>query len=177
MWYTGKGDGGETSLFFGGRVAKDDPRIEALGALDEASSAIGVARAFAARADAALLIRAGRALSHIMGEVAAPDPGKLAARLEPAAVTALEAEIAALSAPLPPFAGFVVPGDTPAGALLDHARAVTRRAERRVIPLVRDGRVNNPAILAYLNRLSSLLYLLARREDAAAGGSTPVRDA
>ncbi|OPZ81314.1 MAG: Cob(I)yrinic acid a,c-diamide adenosyltransferase [bacterium ADurb.Bin429] len=115
-----------------------------------------------------------RELSLIMGEVAALDPAKLLARLEPAKVAALEAEIDALAALLPPFDGFIVPGDTPAGALFDHARTVTRRAERRVTPLARDGKLTNPAISAYLNRLSSLLYLLARREDAAAGGSTKV---
>jgi cob(I)alamin adenosyltransferase len=177
MWYTGKGDTGDTALFGGGRVAKDDPRIEALGALDEASSAIGVGRAFAARlASRELLLRVQRELSTIMAEVGASKPDKLSTRLELAAVTALEAEIDALATLAPPFDGFIVPGDTPGGALLDVARTVVRRAERRVAPLVRDGKLQNPAIPAYLNRLSSLLFLLARLEDATAGGSTRVEE-
>lgn len=172
-WYTRKGDTGDTSLIGGGRVAKDDSRIEALGALDEASSTIGVARAFTARAATnELLIRVQRELSVIMAEVAAPEPEKLRARLDADAVTKLEAEIDALAALLPPFAGFIVPGDTRGGALLDHARTVARRAERRLAPLARDGHLRHPAIPAYLNRLSTLLYLLARLEDAAVGGST-----
>lgn len=165
-WYTRNGDTGRTSLFGGEKVAKDDPRIEALGALDEASTAIGVGRAFAARAHAAVLVGVQRALSTIMAEVGSSTPEKLAARLTADDVAALEAEVDALAAQVPPFNGFVVPGDTAGGALLHHARAVARRAERRVTPLVRDGLVANPAIAAYLNRLSSLLYLLARLEDA-----------
>lgn len=165
MWYTRKGDSGDTSLIGGERVAKDDPRIEALGALDEASSAIGVGRAFARRETSnALLMRVQRELSRIMAEVATSDPAKVKAPLEETAVTALEAEIDTLAALLPPFDGFVVPGDTPGGAHLHLARAIVRRAERRLVAL----HLANAHIPAYVNRLSTLLYLLARLEDEGA---------
>ncbi len=167
MWYTSKGDDGETDLFGRGRVEKDDPRLEAVGTVDEATSCLGMARALTAREEtAALLERVQRELILLMGELAAADPARLPARLEAPAVAALEADIDRLGAAHPFPRGFVLPGATRAGAALDIARAVVRRAERRVVTLQRPLETPNPLLRRYLNRLSSLLFLLARIEEA-----------
>jgi len=175
--FTGLGDGGETDLL-GARVAKSDARIATLGALDEASSAIGLGRALAAtERTRALLIEAQRDLYRIMAELAYTDA------LRPATVALggdrvswLEEATDAVSAdvPLPP--AFILPGDSVAGAALDVARTVARRAEREAVTLADAGHVGNEQILRYLNRLSSLLFILARAEDQAAGATpTPAK--
>ena len=170
MSFTGTGDEGYTGLIGGERTAKDAPRIEALGALDEATSAIGVARAFCTREDSKpMLLRAQRALYLLMAEIAAPDPQELSARISVAHVQALEADIAALDGGAATRHAFIIPGDTPGGAMLDFARTVVRRAERRVVHLAHQGVLQNEQLVPYLNRLSSLLYLLARADDATAG--------
>jgi cob(I)alamin adenosyltransferase len=167
MWYTGTGDAGDTGLLGPERVAKDSPRIEALGELDEAMAAIGVARAQLRRPESRpLLLSAQRGLSLLMAEVACPRPEALARRIDADAVAGVEAAIAALSAHVARQTTFILPGDTPGGAALDLARAVVRRAERRVVHLRRQQLTTNLHLLHYLNRLSSLLYLLARADDA-----------
>ena len=170
--YTGKGDRGTTDLL-GGRVDKDDPRIEAIGALDETDAALGLARATATTDRARdLVLATQRDLYTIMAELA------FTADLRPAdyglteeRVAFLDRETDALTAEvaLPPQ--FVVPGESVPGATLDVARTVARRAERRVVTLARSGHVENPAVTRYLNRLSSLLFILARFEDRAGGGA------
>ncbi|MHB0939098.1 MAG: cob(I)yrinic acid a,c-diamide adenosyltransferase [Armatimonadota bacterium] len=165
MWYTKNGDDGYTDLVGGERVAKDSRRIEAVGSLDEATSCIGAARAQLGPEAAALLARVQRELILLMAEVAAPDPLALRARLPGSAVAALEADIEAVAAGVPPLTDFVLPGDTPAGAALDVARAVVRRAERRVVALLHHGELQHEHLVRYLNRLSSLLYFMARAED------------
>jgi len=175
MSYTGTGDEGYTGLIGGERTAKDAPRIEALGALDEATSAIGVARAFCAReASQPVLLRAQRALYLLMAEIAAPDPTKLSERISAAHVQALEAEIAALDGGAVTRHTFIIPGDTRGGAMLDCARTVVRRAERRVVSLAHRGDLHNEQLVPYLNRLSSLLYVLARADDTAAGVASTI---
>ena len=168
--YTAKGDEGQTDLL-GARVGKDDPRIELLGSLDEATSAIGLGRAHARAASTGeRLIAAQRDLYQIMAELAFTDALRPdALRFPEERVAWLEAEIAAVAdeVTLPPQ--FVLPGDTVGGAALDVARAVVRRAERAAVVLDRGGHVPNPQILRYLNRLSSLLFILARAEDAETG--------
>ena len=170
--YTGKGDQGTTDLL-GGRVGKDDPRIAALGALDEATSAIGFGRALAAgERTREVLIEAQRDLYKIMAELAftdalRPDAYTLAeerVRWLEEAVDGVTAEVR-----LPP--AFVLPGESVAGAALDVARAVARRAEREAVALTRAGHLANPQVLRYLNRLSSLLFVLARFEDQTAGAA------
>lgn len=164
--YTAKGDSGGTDLL-GERVAKDDPRIDLLGALDESTSAIGLGRAFAViTAWQELLVQAQRDLYQIMAELAfidelRPDAHRLGAER----VEWLEASIAAVEATvtLPPQ--FVLPGDTVPGAALDVARTVVRRAERLAVGLGRSGERMNPEILRYLNRLSTLVFIIARAED------------
>jgi cob(I)alamin adenosyltransferase len=134
--YTGKGDAGTTDLL-GGRVDKNDPRIEAIGALDEASSAIGFARASAAtERTRAMLIEAQRDLYKIMAELAYTSE-QWPARVEVGAdrVAWLEGETDGLTAEVPPPRAFVIPGDSLPGAALDVARTVARRAERETVAI------------------------------------------
>ena len=168
---TGRGDGGETGLLYGGRVPKDDLRTEAYGSLDEAISALGLARALAGdgpRADRILELQ--REL-FIVGAELATGAGQRA-NLErhfnvvtAAMVDALQREIVDLEARVPLPGGFVIPGGTPVGAALDLARTLVRRAERRAVTLHRAGELENPEVLRYLNRCSDLLFMLAREAE------------
>lgn len=170
--YTARGDTGQTDLL-GERVGKDDPRIAILGALDETTSAIGVGRAHAATERArSLLLDAQRDLYRIMADLAFTDELRPSERVFGAdRVGWLETAIEAVGVetPLPP--DFIVPGDSVAGAHLDVARTVARRAERDAVTSARARQIANPEILRYLNRLSSLLFILARAEDRAAGAA------
>ena len=171
--YTRTGDEGETGLFGGGRVPKDDPRVAAYGDVDELNSAIGVARAAEPPLEDALLEGIQRDLFTIGGHLATPDPEKVARALERAHLSEgraaeLEAAIDAADAELPPLRAFVLPGGTPKAAALHLARTICRRAERRVVTLSRQAEV--PAdFLIYLNRLSDLLFTLARLANHRAG--------
>jgi cob(I)alamin adenosyltransferase len=170
--YTARGDQGATDLL-GERVRKDDPRIELLGDLDEANSSIGLGRSVATWGNANdTLVTAQRDLYTIMAELAfidttRPDSLRFAAER----VDWLEEAIAAVQETVELPREFVVPGDTHAGAALDVARTVVRRAERRAVALADEGGIGNPEIVRYLNRLSSLLFILARAEDLQGGGS------
>lgn len=162
---TRTGDRGETSLFGTPRVRKSDPRIEALGDLDEAQAAIGVARALAHRsALSRVLLELQRGLYTAMSEVATPheDLARLPQRLDDAAVHALDEAAERVKAASPVEGRFVIPGEDPLSASLDLARTVARRAERRVVACADAGLVASDALLAWLNRLSDLLFLLAR---------------
>ena len=172
--YTRTGDAGETGLFGGGRVPKDHPRVAAYGDVDELNAAIGLARALEPQAfAAALLEEIQRDLFAIGGRLASPDPDKVGKALAKAALPegrarALEEAIDSAEDRLPPLERFVLPGGTPKAAALHVARTVCRRAERSVVGLAREAEVP-PPILAYLNRLSDLLFVLARRANADAG--------
>ena len=170
--YTSRGDHGTTDLL-GERVGKDDPRIELLGALDETTSAIGLARSLAAFPEAGtMLLTVQRDLYQIMAELAFTDQVRPdALRLPAERVDWLEAGIATVQEQVELPREFVVPGETTAGAALDVARTVARRAERHAVALAHAGAVGNPQILRYLNRLSSLLFILARAEDVHATGT------
>ncbi|MFN3285950.1 MAG: cob(I)yrinic acid a,c-diamide adenosyltransferase [bacterium] len=172
--YTRTGDSGQTGLFGGERVSKADPRVEAYGAVDELNSLLGLVRAkLAAGALSELLADVQGRLFDVGAELATPrveDP-KLAARvprISASSVQALEGWIDRLEADLPPLRSFVLPGGSEAGALLHVARAVCRRAERRVVALAERAAVN-PEILRYLNRLGDLLFVAARWVNLAAG--------
>ncbi|HYK82487.1 MAG TPA: cob(I)yrinic acid a,c-diamide adenosyltransferase [Gemmatimonadales bacterium] len=172
--YTKTGDEGETGLLGGGRVPKDSRRVEAYGQVDELNAAIGVARACdpVDFADA-LLARIQGDLLAIGGQLASPDPAKVAKVLVKAAlgddrVRALEQAIDAAEAALKGVTSFILPGGTPKASALHFARTVCRRAERSVVALAREASVP-PSILAYLNRLSDLFFVLARSANAAAG--------
>jgi cob(I)alamin adenosyltransferase len=169
-FYTGLGDDGTTDLL-GARVAKDDPRIEALGSLDEVTSAIGLARSMATdsrvRED---LVAVQRDLYRIMAELAfTPDLRPATYDFKVDRVDWLGAETDALAAGIDLPREFILPGESPPGAALDVARTVTRRGERQVVALTHAGHQVNSSILGYLNRLSSLLFIAARVEDRAAG--------
>jgi cob(I)alamin adenosyltransferase len=172
--YTRTGDAGETGLFGGGRVPKDHPRVAAYGDVDELNAAIGLARALEPQAFAATLLEdIQRDLFAIGGRLASPDPDKVGKALAKAALPegrarALEEAIDSAEDRLPPLERFVLPGGTPKAAALHVARTVCRRAERSVVGLAREAEVP-PPILAYLNRLSDLLFVLARRANADAG--------
>ena len=162
---TRTGDGGETSLFGKPRVRKTDPRIEAVGDLDEAQSAIGVARAMAPRSSLAReLLELQRGLYLAMSEVATPraDLGRLAARLDAPALERLDRALETVKRAVRIEGRFVIPGETPLAAAVDHARTVTRRAERRVVACVDAGLVAADPLLPWLNRASDLLFVLAR---------------
>lgn len=165
--YTRTGDKGDTGLFGGGRVPKDDARVAAYGDVDELNSAIGVSRALLPGASFdSLLEQIQRDLFAIGGHLATPDPEKVRAALAKAElgeerVGAMEAAIDAADTELPPLRAFVLPGGTPGAAALHVARTVCRRAERSVVGLARTAEV--PALfIIYLNRLSDLLFTLAR---------------
>jgi cob(I)alamin adenosyltransferase len=175
--YTRTGDDGETSLMGGDRVPKDDPRVTAYGEVDEANAAIGAARA-TLPGDAAdqLLAQIQRDLFVIGGSLASPDPGALRGEqraklaLAPDRVRALEDAIDAAERELDPLRQFVLPGGSPKAAALHVARTACRRAERSVVRLSREREVKDSReILAYLNRLSDLLFVLARRVNRQAG--------
>ena len=167
---TRAGDGGETSLGDGRRVRKDDPRIEVLGALDEANCAVGLARLHThddAAADQ-MLARIQNDLFDLGADMSVPpqpDSARSRLRIADSQVVRLEAEIAAMNASLPPLKSFVLPGGTPAAAHLHLARALVRRAERRMAALPEGV---GAAALRFANRLSDHLFVLARRLNAGA---------
>lgn len=162
---TRTGDGGDTSLFGKARVRKSDRRIEALGDLDEAQAAIGVARSLAPRsAMARVLLELQQGLYLAMAEVATPraDLARLKTRLDAAAVTKLERVADTLKKTTPIAGRFVIPGEDRVSAALDHARTVARRAERRVVACVDAGDLDGDVVLPWLNRVSDVLFILAR---------------
>ncbi|HXK11545.1 MAG TPA: cob(I)yrinic acid a,c-diamide adenosyltransferase [Vicinamibacteria bacterium] len=170
--YTKTGDLGETGLLGGLRVPKDHPRVAAYGDVDETNAALGAVRAHAEEELARLLFSVQKDLFAIGARLADPTR-RVAARRAKAAVTAahvrrLEGAIDARQKHLPPLRSFVLPGGAPVAALLHQARTVCRRAERTVVALAREADVD-PRILVYLNRLSDLLFVLARAENHRAG--------
>jgi cob(I)alamin adenosyltransferase len=174
---TGKGDDGTTGLLYGGpRVAKDDPRTEAYGSVDEAVAALGLARASLAGIDGSLeltdlILRIQRELFVVGAELATtPDAwGRLEdgrTRVSEGMLDGLEAKLAELEAEVTMPTEFVVPGETVASAALELARTILRRAERRATTLQREGMVPGRWLLPYLNRLADLVWVLARRAEA-----------
>ena len=165
--YTKTGDKGDTGLFGGGRVAKDDLRVAAYGDVDELNSSIGAARAaLPGAAFDPLLEQIQRDLFAIGGHLATPDPEKVRAALAKAElgderIRVMEDAIDAADTELPPLRAFVLPGGSPGSAALHVARTVCRRAERSVVGLARSTEVPT-LFIVYLNRLSDLLFTLAR---------------
>lgn len=164
--YTRTGDTGETGLVGGKRVPKFAPRVEAYGEVDEANAVIGLARLHLsgdAEADA-MLARIQNDLFDLGADLATAEDreGRASLRVSAAQVKRLENEIDAVNAPLKPLESFVLPGGSPAAAHLHFARVAVRRAERRILALAASEAVNAEAI-KYVNRLSDLLFVLARR--------------
>ena len=182
--YTKTGDAGETSLFDNSRVSKADPRVDAYGEVDEVNACLGAAlaavrlRPAGASAGqgvdddiASVLTTVQKDLFAVGARLADPS-SRIAERVTKAAVTAgqielLERTIDRLETELPPLRRFILPGGSPAGALLHLARTVCRRAERRVVALGADS--VDPGVIVYLNRLSDLLFVMARAVNHRAG--------
>ena len=170
--YTRSGDSGETGLFGGPRLRKDAPRIEAYGTIDELNAAIGVARAESLPEEIdEVLARIQNELFDLGGELATPDPAGHGTRsIEPAHIAALESDIDRNEATLQTLKQFILPGGTRGAAQLHLARTVCRRAERRLVALVdAAGEAIAEELVAYVNRLGDLLFVLARGTNAAAG--------
>jgi cob(I)alamin adenosyltransferase len=164
------GDTGFTDLLGGQRVPKDHPVMEAIGALDEATSALGMAKRAAQEDRTRRLVHQVQAdLYEMMAELAFPPEHSQAIRIKEEHVAWLDRSVATVRAPFVSVTRFVLPGAAGGSAALDFARAVVRTTERRLAHLQHEGALANPQTLAYANRLSLLLYYLARAEDAAAG--------
>lgn len=175
---TRTGDDGNTGLFGGARVPKDHPRVTACGSVDELNAHLGCILATDARfAERALLVRIQGDLFALAAEIATPRTNNpLAQRVQPFPVKHLESLDLALTRiedTLQPLTNFILPGGTESAARLQVARAVCRRAERAVVTLARGEAVTG-SVLRYLNRLSDLLFLLARADCMRAGIAEPV---
>lgn len=168
--YTRTGDGGSTNLFDGTRIAKSDPRVEAFGECDEANAAVGAARAAGLDPDIDAVIERVQRDLFALGSRLADPAERIADRvtkvlLGPDDVTRLEEWIDRYEEELPPLRSFILPGGTPAAAALHLARTVCRRAERRMVALV----TVEVEFVAYMNRLSDLLFVLTRVVNKRAG--------
>lgn len=185
--YTKSGDGGETGLFGGARVAKDDARVEANGAVDELNSVIGLARSLGNPRSAAYepdpeierhLGTAQERLFCVGAALATPPQARGRGGLppvEPAWTEELEQTIDRWEAGLKPLTHFILPGGSTLGAALHHARAVCRRAERRVVALHHHEPVD-PVVLSFLNRLGDFLFVAARLANHRENTVEPVWD-
>ncbi len=161
------GDGGETSLGDGTRVAKDALRVEAYGTVDEANACLGLVRLNCASDPDSdrMLARIQNDLFDVGADLCVPGEAGDRLRVTDATVARLEAEVDAMNAALPALTSFILPGGTPAAAHAHLARTVVRRAERLVARLAREETVN-PVVLRYLNRLSDHLFVLSRHLNA-----------
>lgn len=172
---TGGGDTGYTSLLGDQRVPKYDPRPEAFGTVDEATSALGLARAATTNEKAkAIILQTQQDLYMLMAELATPPENREAVgvRITEERVRWLEDTENELKAEVTIPNKFIIPGDTLDGAALDLARTVIRRAERLTARLTHEGELGETHALRYLNRLSDLIFILARYLEASTGGST-----
>ncbi|EAU69224.1 cob(I)yrinic acid a,c-diamide adenosyltransferase [Stigmatella aurantiaca] len=170
--YTKSGDAGETGLFGGGRVPKDDARVDAYGEVDELNATLGLARSLSLPAELGGLLHQLQEQLFTVGAVLATPTGTKAAAHIPVLkaewVEAMEQAIDAFEGELPKMTHFILPGGTQASSALHLARTVCRRAERRVIPLVREATVPAETVV-FLNRLSDLLFVMARVANHRAG--------
>jgi cob(I)alamin adenosyltransferase len=171
--YTRTGDDGTTGLVDGSRLTKDAARMEAIGAVDEANSAIGLAVAMTTAEHAVALQRIQNDLFDLGADLATLGddftPGEMMLRIAPSQVEWLETAIDGLNDHLQPLTSFILPGGSEAAARVHVARASARRAERAMVALSKTEPVN-PAALAYINRLSDYLFVLARAINAAGPG-------
>lgn len=165
--YTKTGDNGETSLFGGNRLRKDSPRVEAYGTVDELNASFGTAASFIKdKKIRSIIENIQNDLFEIGAELA--DPQKIGKntnklfKLNKAKVLELEKIIDQLDSRLPTLKSFIIPGGTTSSSLIQVSRSITRRAERRIISLSRKEKIN-PDLLVYMNRLSDLLFVIARQ--------------
>lgn len=169
------GDDGTTGILGEQRLPKNHPVLEAVGAIDEATAALGLARANSQLTTTGeILLTVQRDLYHMMAEIAAsPENAARFRAVDAARVFWLEEQITALEGQVETPGEFIVPGDTTAGAALDVARTVVRRAERQLSGLVLAGEVKNRELIRYLNRLSSLCFTLELFENQVTGRTQP----
>jgi cob(I)alamin adenosyltransferase len=170
--YTKTGDSGETSLFDSSRVSKADARVDAYGEVDELNACLGAARAAGLDDDLAAAVEAIQRELFAVGARLADPSARISARVTKAAIgdpeiTRLETIIDRLETELPPLRRFILPGGSSSGALLHLARTVCRRAERRVVGL--GAGAVDAVVIVYLNRLSDLLFVMARTANHRAG--------
>jgi cob(I)alamin adenosyltransferase len=170
--YTKTGDEGQTSLFDNTRVSKADVRVDAYGEVDELNACLGAARAAGLDADVAASLEAIQKDLFALGARLADPNTRIAGRVTKAAigdadVARLEQTIDRLDAEVPPLRCFILPGGSPAGSLLHLSRTICRRAERRVVGLGPEA--VEPVLVVYLNRLSDLLFVMARAVNHRAG--------
>src|SRR5215470_6328903 len=175
---TKRGDGGETGLAGGIRVSKSSLRVETYGTVDELNSALGLARSMCDDADLRERTkRIQRELFRIGSALATPpESSKPQVPVLPESVEELTGQVHELEATEGLLSDWSLPGETVAGAAYDLARTVCRRAERNVVHLIESGEAVEPNILAYLNRLSDLLWLFARKVEVGAGAENSLRE-
>jgi cob(I)alamin adenosyltransferase len=173
--YTRKGDDGTTGLLYGGRVRKDDPRTELYGTIDEVVSCLGLARAagLVPRAEG-FVVRLQREMFVVGAQLATSEANQAkltegVSKVTPAMTATAEAGIDELVSERPLPQEFVLPGALLGSACLDLARSVVRRAERKAVATAAEGLLPDPEILRYLNRVSDLLFVLARFEEGERG--------
>lgn len=168
--YTKTGDGGETSLYGGARVLKNDLRVETYGTVDECNAALGIAFAQIDNAEIrSVLKRVQGELFEVGADLATPlAQGETVPRLRSDETAQLETEIDRFEAELEPLRHFILPGGSPGGAALHLARAICRRAERHLVTLEQKETIN-PEVRRYLNRLSDHLFVLARLANQRSG--------
>ncbi len=173
-FYTRKGDDGTTGYLGEGRLPKYHPRMEAIGTLDETTAALGLARSLVLLPTLKpILIQIQRDLYGLMSEVAAtPQNADRFSSIDVSRVDWLEEQTDSLSKTVEMPSEFILPGETPGGGALSLARAVTRRAERRIAALLADDELKNKELLRYLNRLSSLCFVLELAENQYDGKET-----
>lgn len=167
-----KGDSGTTSLLYGSRVSKSDPRPETYGTLDEANSTLGFAKALSGNERMKKIIHKIQEDLFVIGGELATDPEnyeKLQGKITEKDVQALQDLIEELESEVTLPKSFIIPGSSPVSAVLDMARTIVRRGERRAVRLKEDNILINDMILAYLNRSADLLFILARHEDVGEG--------
>jgi cob(I)alamin adenosyltransferase len=174
-YFSGQGDDGYTSLLGSDKVPKYDLRPETYGALDEASAALGLGRALAQSPRTVEIVTSvQRDLYRIMAEVAAlPQDADKIKHFDEDRLVWIESEVNTIGDQVEMPAGFVIFGDSRSGAAIDLARTVVRRAERLVARMVHEGLIQNPIILPYINRVSSLCFILALWENKHSGVDHP----
>jgi cob(I)alamin adenosyltransferase len=174
-FYTQTGDDGYTGLLGAGRAPKYNRRIETIGAIDEANAALGIARSIClAPPTTSILLKAQKDLYYIMAEIAAsPEFASKFRKITSERVDWLESQIDEISSQIMIPDGFIIPGDSKAGAVIDLARTIIRRAERHIAYLIHQKKIENRELLRYMNRLSSLCFVLELLEIQESGSSKP----
>ena len=174
-YYTRTGDDGTSGLLGEGRVPKEHPRLETVGAIDESNAAFGVARAVCQSSQTReIILSIQRDLYHMMAEISAtPENAAKFRKIDAQRVSWLEEQTDSIGKNIELPKEFIVPGDTQAGAALDLTRTIVRRAERRAAHYFHNGEIENPDILKYLNRLSSLCFVLEIWENQIERGQPP----